>query len=190
MWILVAALAHAAGAAGAVHVGTLDGNGIAWESTLSGDGALTLADGRVVLVKGRQTLTTHQDDLLSLRPPLLADTWQRIDLVGLDWTPDPALGLERRVDGWCAPSFGLEERLRLEGLDPHIGFSTFVDGRVATLAGSVAPTGRVGLGAALGTAGLFVAAVFLMLAGRKALARKVQLEEAEAYLRKEFERAP
>lgn len=185
MWIFLVAPA-VAGASGAVHVGVVDGSGIRWESTYVGEGEARLADGTTLRLSGRQARITHQDDQDGLRPPLLVDSWQRIDLVGLSWTPDPALGFERRVDGWCPPAFGLAERGRLETIDPHVGFSVFADGRTPTLPGRVEAAGKVAPGVLLGTVGAFVLTVLVLILARRALARRVLREEAEAYMDQEF----
>lgn len=186
MWLLLAASAFAAGATGAVHVGTLDGNGIRWESTITGKGVAMLADGSVVELHGRNQIVRHQEGLDGLHPPLLADTWQRIDLKGLEWTPDPTLGLERRVDGWCPHSFGLAERATLEAVDPHVGFSTFVDGSDSTLPGEVEKAGRVGATTTLGVGAAFICAVVVLILARRTIQVRVRAEEAAAYMDQEF----
>lgn len=184
MWTLLV-MPALAGVIGAVHVGTADGDGIRWESTYSGHGALPLRDGGTVSVAGRRTVLSRQEGRDGLHPPLLADAWQRVDLVDLEYRPDAALGLERRVDCWAPPAFGGSERAWLETLDPHLGFSTYTDGG-AELAGEVRRRGGVGWASALGVFAIFVLAVLCLVFARRAIAHQVRREEAEEFIRNEF----
>ncbi|GDX79949.1 hypothetical protein LBMAG42_17600 [Deltaproteobacteria bacterium] len=169
----------------AVHVGTANGEGIHWHTTVRGNGEAFFADGHSEWVHDRATFDTEQPDREGLRPPLLEDAWQRVDLVGLEWTPDPKLGFERRVDGWAPRTLGNEERAGLELADPHIGFSTYTFGATA-LEGEV--TGHEGIAAStsLGVAGVFMAIVAGIFVARRVLQRQLRREEADAYMAREF----
>jgi hypothetical protein len=185
MWLLLIGAASAA-ITGAVHVAHPDGDGIRWETTLDGSGFTTLSDGSEVRVAGRTRVVRVQPDKDGLRPPMVPGLWQRIDLVGLEWTPDAALGLERRVDCWAPPAFGGRERARLELIDPHLGFSAYVDGSEGVLPGEVRPRGGVDRGVALASGAAFAGAVVLLTIARRLLARHVIQEEADAYMAEEF----
>lgn len=188
MWTFLLAPAFA-GALAAVHVGTVDGDGIRWESTVTGDGWIEdPATHTPLRVTGSRHVTTHQDDRDGLRPPLVPDAWQRVDLVGLEFTPDAALGLERRVDAWAPPALDAATQARLEFVDPHLGFSTFVDGTTPTLPGRVDAAGQVSATSSIGVGVLFLAVVAGLVAARRLLVPHVRREEVDDYVRKELGR--
>lgn len=204
------------------HTATWQGEQISWVSVLhldgEGGGALPLARpipgpvegapvvtdaaGQVVAVQvpeGARSLRlrsvqpTPGQRAPELAPPLpLSDAAQRIDLDGLRWAPDPALGLERHMRRTSPPGFTVAERRKvdrwLDGRAQPKGARIYViaDPSLAAtgLQGEVGPA-QVQVGVALAIAGLFGLVLGAGALGYRLLERQARRERIERYLQDE-----
>lgn len=159
--------------------------------------ALVVSAGRTQLLL-RTTQAAPEGQADALRPPLLAtEAVQRVDLDGVRWVPDPALGLERRMRHIVPAGMTRGERRqvdrRLDGRPVPKGSRVYVVADRAVvgaggLLGPVDPAGQVPLTVAIGVGGLFVAVLGGGLLGYRLLDGQARRERLDAYMQDEFVR--
>lgn len=207
------------------HTATWQGEQIAWVSVLhlDGEGGGTLplarpvpgpvegadtvsdAAGRVVAVQvpeGARSLRLQVvqpapgQRAAELAPPMpLSDAPQRIDLDGLRWDADPALGLERHMRRTSPPGFTERDRRKvdrwLDGRRQPKGSRIYVivDASLADsgLKGEVGPA-RVDVGVALAVGGLFAGVLGAGALGYRHLEGQARRERIDRYLEDEVVR--
>ena len=138
-----------------------------------------------------------EDDHLAA-PIFQADGYQRISLYGVDWEPDPALGLQARLRHTMPPELSTRERRAIDrrldgrrrGAQPHV--YVLGDARMAGLGGlpgAVRPAGRVPVGVVAGTGAIFLGLVGCGVLGHRLLEVQARRERLDAYMNDEFVQA-
>lgn len=134
----------------------------------------------------------------ALVPPLVAgEAVQRLDLDGLRWEPDPALGLERRMRHTVP--IGMDQAARravdrvLDGRPVPRGSRVYVvaDADVVAaggLSGPVSSAGEVPLGVALAVGATFALVLGGGILGYRLLEGQARRERLERYMEDEFVR--
>ncbi|MFT5682794.1 MAG: hypothetical protein ACI8RZ_003718 [Myxococcota bacterium] len=146
--------------------------------------------GRILL---RQPLPT--ESRVTLTPPLVdSDRAQRVTLEGINFQPDPTLGMESRVLCATHPEISAEDRLQLDeeisGRRARLQeqpIYLIADDRLSSgLIGSIQDERRASVGFGLAAGGAFLGLLSLLALLYRGLERRAQVEAAEAYLKREF----
>ncbi len=145
----------------------------------------------------RQPLPTEAQ--VTLTPPLVdSDRAQRVTLEGIDFEPDPALGMQSRVLCATHPEISAEDRRQLDedisGRRAHLQeqpIYLIADERLDDgLIGSIRDERRTAVGFGVVAVGAFGGLLSLLALLYRGLERRARVEAAEAYLQREFIRRP